>query len=85
MNDLMTETQRQEWAVSFGEQWARPGVMSDAELGEVQDAAILELYALQPKGWHTLNEYTCHRCSSRRVCALSYDLYNTLGDCLLEH
>lgn len=45
-----------------------------------------EAQALRAKAVHLVGEqkFTCDDCPARLSCTLSYDAYNTNGDCLAE-
>lgn len=46
--------------------------------------SIIEYYKQRFDPEFEINEFTCYSCPSWRKCALSFDIYNTDGDCLME-
>lgn len=55
---------------------------TDEQLKRVRENAIKDMEA---HGFHTPEEFTCDTCDVKNFCSLAFDIYNTNGECLLEH
>lgn len=64
-------------------QW--PEWRQDRDEEQLKEARQKAVKDMEVHGFHVPEEFTCDDCNIRGFCSLAYDIYNTGGDCLLEH